>query len=125
MALKSTFVTNPVKTILVEETASTNSSNNNVAGEGAYIISATCLNGQFGTPVYTKIYDASTATVGTTEASLILMTPASSDRTYVFHPPLYFENGVCFATVTDAGNAGTSAPGTPPIVRLLLSSTSS
>lgn len=125
MALKSTFVTNPVKTILVEETVSTNSSNNNVAGGAAYIISVTILNSQFGTPVYTKLYDASTATVGTTSASLVLLTPASSDRTYVFHPPLYYENGISFATVTNAGNAGTTAPGTTPTVRLLLSSTSS
>ena len=125
MALKSTFVTNPVKTILVEETASTNSSNNNVAGGAAYIISVTILNASYGTPVYTKLCDSSTATVGTTAASLVLLTPASVDRTYVLHPPLYYENGVSFFTTTTAGQAGTTAPSTPPAVRLLLSSTSS
>ena len=125
MALKSTFVSNPVKTILVEETASTNSSNNNVAGGAAYIVAVTIDNSQLGATVYTKLYDASSAVVGTTAASLVLQGHASALKTYHFHPPLYFANGVSFATTTTAGQAGTPAPGTPPKVLLLLSSTAS
>ena len=128
MAITSTFISNPVKTIIVNQTASTSASgvgDNNVAGGPCYLISATINNTQYGTTVYTKIADLASYTAGTDTATLVLMGQAAASKTYTFHPPLYFSNGVSFATTTTKGQAGTTAPGTPPAVTLVLSTTAS
>ena len=124
MALTSTFITNPVKTIIVNQTASTSASgvgDNNVAGGPAYLISATINNSSYGTVVYTSLYNATSATKGTTDSDIILRGHNSASKTYTFHPPYYFSNGISMVTSTDKGQAGTTAPSTPPAVTLVLS----
>ena len=128
MALTTTFTSNPVKTIIINQTASTRASgvgDNNVAGGPAYLISAMVGNGNYGTIVYTKFYDAASATAGTDTAVLILRGAASANRTYTFHPPLQFSTGISVVTTTTAGQAGTTAPSTPPSLTLILSETTS
>jgi hypothetical protein len=124
MTIQSTFISNPVKTIIVNQTASTSVSgvgDNNVAGGACYLISATIANTNFGGVTYTKLSNLASYTAGTNTADYVLRTPANGTRTYVFHPPVYFSNGLSFATTTTAGQAGTTAPGTPPAVTLILS----
>lgn len=128
MALTTTFTSNPVKTIIVNQTASTSAAgvgDNNVAGGPAYLISATIDNAQYGTVVYTKFYDAASATAGTDTAELILRGAASASKTYTFHPPLQFSSGISVVTTTTKGQAGTTAPSTPPAVTLILSESAS
>ena len=128
MALTSTFTTNPVKSIIVNQTASTSAAgvgDNNVAGGPTYLISATVDNSGYGTIVYTKLYNATSAIAATNTAFCVLRGKASASKTYTFHPPLYFSEGISVVTTTTAGNAGTTAPGTPPAVTLILSSTAS
>ena len=124
MAITTTFISNPVKTIIVNQTASTSASgvgDNNVAGGPCYLISATIDNSSYGTIVYTKIADLTSFTAGTDTAGIILRGHTSAEKTYTFHPPVYFANGLSFATTTTAGQAGTTAPSTPPAVTLILS----
>ena len=125
MALTTTFTTNPVKTIIVRETASTNTANNNITGGPAYIHTVEIDNASFGTDVYVKLYYAASATVGTTEAELVLFVKANAKRSFQFFPGLQFATGVTMATTTTAGQAGTTAPGDPPEVWLVLSETAS
>jgi hypothetical protein len=128
MALTTTYMTNPVKTVIVNQTASTSVGgvgDNNVAGGPTYLISATVDNSQYGTVVYTKFYNLTSATAGTDTATMILYGKASTSHTYTFHPPVYFSKGVSIVTTTTAGQSGTTAPSTPPAVTLVLSESAS
>lgn len=128
MALTTTFATNPVKTIIVNQTASTSNSgvgDNNVSGGAAYLHTAEVNNSSFGTDVYVKLFDASSAIAGTDTATLVLFVKANTTRTFQFFPGLQFENGVTLVTTTTTGQAGTTAPGTPPAVTMVLSETAS
>ena len=124
MTIESTFISNPVKTIIVNQTASTSAAgvgDNNVAGGACYLISATINNSNYGTVVYTKIANLASYVAETNAADYVLRCPANGTKTYVFHPPVYFENGLSFATTRTAGQGGTAAPTTPPAVTLILS----
>lgn len=128
MTITSTFITNPVKTIIVNQDASTSVNgvgDNNVAGGPTYLISATISNAQYGTTVYTKLANLTSYTAGTDSADFVLMTPGSASKTYSFHPPVHFSNGISFVTTITKGQAGTTAPATPPAVTLVLSSMAS
>ena len=128
MALTSTNLVNPVKTVIVNQTASTSASgvgDNNLAGGATYLVSISVNNAAFGTGVYTKLFNLSSATAGPDTATAVLFVPANVIKTYTFHPPLHFDVGLSMVTTTTAGQAGTTAPGTPPKVTLLLSSTAS
>ena len=128
MALTSTFTTNPVKSIIVNQTSSTSATgvgDNNVAGGPTYLISAKIVNTNNGSSTYTKLYDATSATAGTDTASVVLLCTGTHTKTYTFHPPLYFSNGLSVVTTSTKGQAGTTAPGTPPAVTLILSSSAS
>ena len=128
MALTSTNIVNPVKTSLVSQTASTSASgvgDDNIAGGPVYLISLILNNTAFASSVFTALFDATNAVKATDTAVCVLRGPPSGARTYSFFPPLYFANGLTVVTSASAGQAGTAAPGTPPAVTLLLSSTSS
>jgi hypothetical protein len=128
MALTSTFTTNPVKSIIVNQTASTSLQgvgDNNVAGGPVYLISCTIGNSGYGTTVYTKLFNSTAAITGTDSAFCVLRGKASGIKTYVFHPPLYFDAGISVITTITAGQAGVTAPVTPPAVTLILSETAS
>ena len=128
MALTSTFTSNPVKAIIVNQTSSTSAAgvgDNNVAGGATYLISAKIANTNNGSSTYTKLYDAASATAGGDTASVVLLCTGTHTKTYTFHPPLYFANGLSMVTTSTKGQAGTTAPGTPPAVTLVLSSSAS
>lgn len=128
MALTTTFSTNPVKIIIANQTASNSASgvgDNNVAGGPVYLISCTINNQTYGTVVYTSLFNASAATKGTDTSDIIMRAQPSQVNTYTFHPPVYFSNGISVVSSTDKGQAGTTAPGTPPAVTLILSESAS
>ena len=132
MALTSTFTTNPVKSIIVNQTATTSASgvgDNNVAGGATYLISATVNNASNGNVAYTKLYNLTAAVAGTDSAEVVLMIPANGTKTYTFHPPLYFSNGLSVVTTATAGQGGTTVPNAHsnalPSLTLVLSSSAS
>ena len=128
MALTTTNIVNPVKSSIVNQTASTSATgvgDNNVAGGPVYLLSARINNVGYATIVYTKFFNATSAVAGTDSAVVILRGHPSAIKTYMFHPPLYFSDGLTMVTTTTAGQVGTTAPGTPPDVTLVLSETAS
>ena len=128
MALLSTFISNPVKTIIAYQAQSTSTAgagDNNIAGGPTYLISAKIANTNSGSSAYTKLYNLTAATAGTDTADVVLLCTGTHTKTYTFHPPLYFSNGISMVTTSTKGQAGTTAPGTPPAVTLILSSTAS
>jgi len=126
MTITSTFISNPVKTVIVNQTASTpgasNSADNNVAGGPVYLISAHLTGND--AIVYTKLYNLTSAVAGTSTADVVMINTANATSTYTFHPPLYFSNGLSFTTTTTAGQAGTNAPPTTAVTLVLSSSAS-
>ena len=128
MALTTTFKTNPVKTIIINQTVSTSAAgvgDNNVAGGPAFILSVNINNANGGDATHTKLYNLSSAVAGTNTADVILYARPNGNLTYTFHPPLEFSVGISMVTTTTPGQAGTTAPGTPPAVTLILSETAS
>ena len=126
MALTSTFISNPVKTIIVNQTVSTSAAgvgDNNVAGGPVYLLSAKITGNT--ADVYTKLYNLTSAVAGTSTADVVMLTKANTTKIYTFHPPLYFSNGLSTVTTTTAGQAGTTAPQAPPGLHLVLSTSAS
>lgn len=68
---------------------------------------------------YIKVYDAKTATVGTTAPSMIFMVPPTSRRTIVIPGGLLFVTAVSAAAVTAQGTAGTTGPGSLTKIRIV------
>jgi|TARA_R110001583_G_scaffold66809_4_gene191646 hypothetical protein len=129
MALLTTFATNPVKTIIVNQAAATVSNaavgDNNVSGGPAYLQMIEVDNASFGTSVYVKLYDASSAVAGTDSAEVVLFVKANSKRSFHFFPGLQFSTGLTMCTTTTAGQAGVTIPSDPPAVNMVLSETAS
>lgn len=128
MSLETTFSTNPVKTIIASESGLTSTSGvgiNNITGGAAYIHSVEVNNAGFGTDVYVKLYNAASAVAGTDDADIILLCKANVNRVYNFFPGVEFRNGVTAICTTTLGQAGTTAPGTPPSVKFVFSESAS
>jgi len=82
-----------------------------------YLISVD--NASLASVIYVKLYDTAAAvTVGTTVPDWVFKISASIIQPIVFVPGIAFSAGLQVATVTAGGTAGTSAPGTPPTIRI-------
>jgi hypothetical protein len=74
-----------------------------------------------GAPSYVKLWNALTATVGTTDPALVLYAPAATRVTYALPTGVAFAVGLSVACVTSPGTPGTSPPTSSVPVRLLAS----
>ena len=97
---------------------------NSAVGEGSslaledmHIINNTA--GALAGTVYLKIYDSLDPDVGTTDPEVIIMAPHGGATTVDISGGVNIENNVSYAVVTDAGTAGTTAPGTTVTVHLI------
>ena len=120
MAVTVTNQSNPLATKLVQDTAATNSAVDNATGAAGTLYMVEIDNSNYGTVVYFKLANATSATVGTTVASLVLMCGASVKRSYVFPEGIGFD-GFSHWCVTAAAQNSTAAPSTPPTVRYVTS----
>ena len=68
---------------------------------------------------YIKIYDAKTATVGTTAPSMVFMVPPTSRRSIVIPAGLAFVTAISAAAVAAGGTAGTSGPSNFTKIRII------
>jgi len=69
---------------------------------------------------WVKIYDAKTATVGTTDPDLTFPIAASSKKTIFCPSGVALENGLTFACVSDGGGtAGATNPASDVVVSLM------
>jgi hypothetical protein len=121
MAVTVTNQSTPLGAKLVEDTAATNSAVDNTTGASGTLYMVEIDNTGLAGVVYFKLVDATSATAGTTAASLVLICPASVKRSYAFPEGIVFDNGFSHWCVTAAGESSTAAPGTPPKVRYVTS----
>lgn len=101
---------------LVEESAATNSAVNNTTGGNGSLYMVEIVNSD-SSPVYFKLADATSATIGTTAASIVLKCAGSTTRSYVFPGGIAFSNGFSHWCTANAAESDNTAPGTPPVVR--------
>ena len=107
-------------TKIVVDTAATNVAVNNTTGAGnLYMVEID--NTGYAAIVHFKLADATTATVGTTAASMVLKCAASSKRSYVFPEGIAFSAGFSHWCVEGAAQTDTDPPDTPPTVRYITS----
>lgn len=59
---------------------------------------------------YLKIYDATSATVGTTEPDVVIRVPGGATLKLAIPQGLSFATGITFACVTAGGTGGTTSP---------------
>ena len=78
-------------------------------------------NSNYGTIVYFKLANATSATAGTTAAAMVFLCPASVKRSYAFPEGITFSAGFSHWCTTESAEANTDAPTTPPTVRYITS----
>lgn len=71
---------------------------------------------------HVKLYDHQAPVIGTTDPDFIFPAKSGENDTWVCVGGAIFANGLSWATVTEAGTAGTSSPGTPQDIRVVTSS---
>ena len=116
MAVTVTNQSNPIATKLVQDTAATNTAVDNASGAAGTLYMVEIDNSNYGTIVYFKLANATSATAGTTAALLVLLCPASAKRSYVFPEGIAFSTGFSHWCTTESAESNTSAPATPPTV---------
>ena len=121
MAVTVTNQSNPLGSKIVQDTVATNSAVANTTGASGTLYMIEVDNTANSGAVYFKLVDATTATAGTTAASMVFMCPASSKRSIVFPQGVAFSNGFTHWCVTGAAEASTAAPGSSVVVRYVTS----
>ena len=121
MAVTVTNQSNPLASKLVQDTAATSTAVDNTTGASGTLYMVEIDNSTYGTIVYFKLANATSATAGTTAAAMVFLCPASVKRSYVFPEGIAFASGFSHWCVTAAAESNTSAPSTPPTVRYVTS----
>ena len=121
MAVTVTNQSNPLASKLVQDTAATATAVDNTTGASGTLYMVEIDNSTYGTIVYFKLANATSATAGTTAAARVFLCPASVKRSYVFPEGIVFSAGFSHWCVTGAAESSTAAPGTPPTVRYITS----
>jgi hypothetical protein len=121
MAVTVTNQSNPLAAKLVQDTAATNAAVDNATGASGTLYMVEIDNTGLGVSVYFKLVNATSATAGSTAASMVLWCPASVKRSYAFPEGIAFDTGFSHWCVTAAAQNSTGAPGTPPTVRYVTS----
>ena len=121
MAVTVTNQSNPLASKLVQDTAATSTAVDNTTGASGTLYMVEIDNSNYGTIVYFKLANATSATAGTTAAAMVFLCPASAKRSYVFPEGIAFSSGFSHWCTTESAESGTSAPGTTPTVRYITS----
>jgi len=121
MAVTVTNQSNPLASKLVQDTSVSNSAVDNTTGSTGTLYMVEIDNTNLAAIVYFKLADATSATAGTTAATIVLKCPASVKRSYAFPEGIAFSSGFSHWCVTAADESSTAAPGTPPTVRYVTS----
>ena len=121
MAVTVTNQSNPLGAKLVQDTAATNVAVDNATGDSGTIYMVEIDNSGYSTAVYFKLANATSATAGTTAATMVFLCPASVKRSYVFPEGIDFSAGFSHWCTTGAAESSVSVPGTPPTVRYVTS----
>jgi len=68
---------------------------------------------------YIKFFNHASPTVGSTVPEMVLKCPASATVTYQFTLGIAFDTAISIAGLTAGGTAGTAAPGSNAIVKVI------
>ena len=121
MAVTVTNQSNPLASKIVQDTGATSTAVDNTTGASGTLYMVEIDNSNYGTIVYFKLANATSATGGTTAAAMVFLCPASAKRSYVFPEGIAFSSGFSHWCTTGSAEANTSAPTTPPTVRYVTS----
>jgi hypothetical protein len=109
----------PIGSSQFQDTANTNSAVVIKSSSGT-LYSIDIDNTSLASVVYSKFYDSAGAVVvGTTAPDWVVRVPASTRISFQLVAGHAFANGLQVATVTAGGTAGTTAPATPPTIRVI------
>jgi|TARA_R110000824_G_scaffold211098_1_gene397092 hypothetical protein len=111
MAVTVTNQSNPLGSKVVQDTDAGAVSVDNATGASGILYAVEITNPNGGGAVYFKLADATSATVGTDPADIVLVCPASQTRNYVFLAGIAFSNGFSHWCVTGAAESNTTAAG--------------
>jgi hypothetical protein len=113
---------NPIATRLAVDSALSATLQANLFGAPATLYLVEIDNtANAGAASYVKLWDALTATVGTTDPHLVLRAPAATKLTYALPSGVAFAVGCSAACVTSPGTPGVTGPTSAVVVRLLAS----
>jgi len=104
---------------LIVDTDTLNTLRGDITGSSGTFYDVHIVNGRTNT-AFVKLYDAATATVGTTAPDWIFQVPPGTTRSYSFPDGVTFTN-LSYACVTSGGTAGTTSPsgGTTVILHIV------
>ncbi len=117
MAVSNLTITS-LATSLFQDTANTNAAVVVKGSAGTFFV-IEIDNTLLAAVIYVKLYDTAAAvTVGTTVPDWVYKITASINQAVTLIPGQAFSAGLQVATVTAGGTAGTTAPATPPTIRI-------
>ena len=116
MAVTVTNQSNPIGAKLVQDTGATSTAVDNTTGSSGTLYMVEIDNSNYGTIVYFKLANATSAPAGTTAAAMVFLCPAAVKRSYVFPEGIAFSAGFSHWCTTESAESNTSAPATPPTV---------
>ena len=105
---------------LVLDTAPTNTAAANTTSAAGVLHMVEIDNSNYDTAVYLKIADATSATAGTTAATLVFYCPANTKQSYISAKGITFGAGFSHWCVTGAAQANTDAPLISPTIRYVV-----
>lgn len=97
--------------IIVSDTSVNATAQSNVTGAASTVYSLEIDNtANTGTTVYFKMYDSTSATVGTTTPNFVIPVQGGKKLVYTTNDGFTFANGISYGCVTGAGKTDTTAP---------------
>lgn len=109
----------PVGTKLIVQTSATDTPDNDVTGAAGSVYQIDVDNeANADNPAFLKLYDSAAPTVGTTAPDFIFKVPVNQKRSLVIPDGWDFTN-LSLACVISGGTAGTTAPTSPVVVKLV------
>jgi hypothetical protein len=120
MAVTVTNQRNPLASTIVNDTAAVNTLVANVTGAAGTIYLIELDNSANGNAVYVKFANATSGTIGSLGADIVLVCPASASRTFVMPQGLTFNTGISYWVVNAKAEATTAGAVNPMIVRLVV-----
>jgi hypothetical protein len=124
MAVTVTNQTSPLGSKIVQDNScgadagsSAVAATDNATGAAGTLYLVEIDNSSYSTDIFFKLADTTNATAGTTAASMVLLCPASSKRSYVFPEGIVFDNGFSHWCTTGAAEGSTAVLATPATVR--------
>ena len=121
MAVTVTNQSNPLGARLVYDSSAGGTAVDNTTGAAGTLYMVEIDNTDNGAASYFKLVNATSATAGTTAASMVFMCPASAKRSFAFPEGIAFSAGFSHWCTTGAAESNTGAPSSAVKVRYVTS----